>query len=318
MATTTKNRRVSKTSKSTKSIHKEIITCVNCGKRFNGSDFYTSKREEYAGTGKCPICKYCLVNMIIDENGIVTESGFKKVLSYLDIPFFPDSFAKVSESAKIKNIIGDYKKRLNTRKEYKESDLRYADSVRFESEHKVMLQAERDYEQDESLKVFWGEGYTATEYKFLQNAYDRLVEADEGDMDFVKEINYQNLAILQLTNKKCLAEGNTKGAKESMDSISRICGDCDIKPTQRKESHSNSGAFSIFIKKIEDEDPIPRWEEDLGKIDKLKKLLTIFFFGNLARALEIHNPMEDEFENEMAKYTVDIDEDIESWDDIDG
>jgi hypothetical protein len=117
-------------------------------------------------------------------------------------------------------------------------------------------------------------------------------------------------------NRKREREGRNKKKRERNEDVNKevktlqdLLASANIKPNQETSAGNvEKGSFGIFIAKIENEKPIFDWEKDLGGEDKLKKILNIFFFGNLAKVLNIRNPWDDEFKEEMGKFTVDMSE----------
>ena len=68
---------------------------------------------------------------------------------------------------------------------------------------------------------------------------------------------------------------------------------------------SEQVTFGTLIKKFENEKPIPEPLPEWMDADWIRKYVVVWFFGNLCRMMGKENPYQEEYDEEMAKYTVD-------------
>jgi hypothetical protein len=113
------------------------------------------------------------------------------------------------------------------------------------------------------------------------------------------------MAKSQLQANICLEKNDINGYEKAMKILSMLLGDSNIKPNQETSvGNLTKGGYDVFLKHIEDDEPILDWVKDLGHIDKLKSMLNIFFFGHFAKVLNISNPWQSQYDEEMKQYTV--------------
>lgn len=103
------------------------IKCSICQKEKSISNFYSSNNEKFKIIGTIPYCKDCCKEKILNKNGTVNKKEFINLLKDLDKPFIITLFNDVKNDD-INKIIGNYIKKLNINKEYK--DWTYKDSIR--------------------------------------------------------------------------------------------------------------------------------------------------------------------------------------------
>jgi hypothetical protein len=79
----------------------------------------------------------------------------------------------------------------------------------------------------------------------------------------------------------------------------------NLSPKQSKEDQiSETETFGTLIRKWEDEQPIPEPDPEFADVDGMRKLVNTWFFGHLAKMFNIKNDYSDEYDEEVAKYTV--------------
>lgn len=269
------------------------------------TEFYNANNVAIFKNGKMPICKHCLKEYVY-VNDEIDIDRLKNLLMICDYPFFSTEFKSALEDKN--ETLGTYFK--NIQLNYKgtswaSSDIADNINLRINEQGKLV---ESDFKPTSEIIKFWGKGYTNDEYEFLQEYYHDLIRI--YDHSLPTQINiYRNMAKTQLQANKCLANADMGGYDKSMKILSQLSGDGNIKPVQESSSDRiQKGGFDMFIKHIEDDEPVLDWEKDLGHIDVIKNLLNIFFFGHLSKALSIPNPFADEYDEEMKSYTVNVEE----------
>jgi len=84
-----------------------------------------------------------------------------------------------------------------------------------------------------------------------------------------------------------------------------VLGSANLKPTQVDASLMDSQqSFGSWIKKLENERPVSASLLDEYEDKKMAKYLRTWFSGHLAKALGGRNPDEEEYDDELSKYTV--------------
>ena len=72
----------------------------------------------------------------------------------------------------------------------------------------------------------------------------------------------------------------------------------------------NRLTFGTLIKKWENEEPIPEPDPEWADVDGIGKYIRIWFLGHLCKMLGIENEFSKEYEAEMAKFRVELPEDV--------
>ena len=296
---------------------KKVLCHGSCERNLtlNSANFYKSSRKDCVKYNNLyPVCKVCMEKIMLDGLGRVTEDRFKTVCKHLDIVFIKPLY----EEALIKNnleknqmkVLGDYRALLTMNANYR--DLVYEDSVRFEymaSQSETIKEEAKPIEEvNQELIDFWGEGLDPKLYKIYQKEYDTLCIQDGGIVEGVKQNYFKNLAILTYTAQQQLLANDLKGHETTMKTYTAICEKCGINPKQiQDKDDSNKGTFGVFIKMIEDEEPIFDTEKDLGQIDIVRRCLEVFFFGHLAEVNGFRNPLKCKYDEVMQEYSVKVD-----------
>lgn len=273
----------------------------------NSSNFFKSNADEYRMfKGFCTICKPCMEKLLLDEKGYSTPERFKSVLKYLDVVYIPKIYQQALEKCddtNQKRVLGDYRSLISLNSTYK--NCRFVDSVRFE--YQELEEEENSYVKvPKALIDFWGTDVKEPRlYEVYQNEYDRLCYQDGGEINSIKEGYFKTIAILMSTGQQQLLQGNLKEHETTMKTLTTICEKCGINPKQvQDKDDSNRGTFGVFIKMVENEEPIFDIEKDLGKIDVVKRCLEVFFFGHLAEVNGFRNPLKCQYDEVMKQYSV--------------
>lgn len=297
---------------------KKKVTCHgSCDRNLtiNGANFYKSSRKDCQKyNGYYPVCKSCMSKIMLDGIGRVTEDRFKAVCKHLDIVFIPKVFQEVLEKNGLEKnqmkVLGDYRALLTMNATYR--DLTFADSSRFDymtvQDEDIKEEAKPIEEISQELIDFWGEGMEPKLYRIYQKEYDILCIQDGGVIEGVKQNYFKNLAMLTYTAQQQLLANDLKGHETTMKTYTAICEKCGINPKQiQDKDDSNKGTFGVFIRMIEEEEPIFDLEKDLGKIDVVRRCLEVFFFGHLAEVNGWRNPLKCKYDEVMQEYSVKVD-----------
>lgn len=67
--------------------------CPCCHEEKKITDFYISKSPLYSLDGRVPLCKNCMINSSLNDNGTVNEVELNKILRQADKPYFKDDLA---------------------------------------------------------------------------------------------------------------------------------------------------------------------------------------------------------------------------------
>jgi hypothetical protein len=151
-----------------KKTKKEYLTCVQCDKeKEKTSGFYNSKSDLFKNTGKIPICKLCLKEMI-DYDDMDT---IYRVLRQIDVKFDYVYWEKAKESKS--DTFGRYITMANSLPQFENTSW---DNSVFESPEEDDSEGE-PYIKTKKFKVTdemvdkWGFGYIPQEYEAFERKY---------------------------------------------------------------------------------------------------------------------------------------------------
>lgn len=149
----------------------------------------------------------------------------------------------------------------------------------------------------------FGAGYTDGAYSFLLNQYEDWVAR------YTIESKAQEVLLIEICKaqyKLHEADINGEDTKDLIKSLQDLMGSLNIRPNQKDSKNiTETKSFGQLIEMWEEEEPIPEPDEDLADVDNIGKNLRVWFGGWLAHALGLNVPISKEYEEEVAKYTID-------------
>lgn len=286
------------------SIKKPICTC--CGEERKLDDYYASASPFHSNFGKLPVCKKCIWKYAEKDNGDLKI--ISNTLRMLDRPFQTDLWeATILESEKSKKeTFKTYMKNLGLKQNreltwedsnFKNEEVNIDDFKKANSE---ITSEEMDY-----LKRFWGDGLDLNSYIRLQTEYEDWTNRYECDSKGMETL-IQEICLTQLDIKTRRAKGEKVDAQ--LKTLQDLLGSSNLKPVQETGANAvEQESFGTLIKKFEKDKPIPEPDPAWKDVDGIAKYIKTFFFGHMAKAMGIENKYQDEYEDEIAKYTVEQD-----------
>lgn len=280
---------------------KKVCEICNLSKVLN--DYYNADTMFFP-SGKMHICKDCTLE-IVNENG---HEGLLGLLRIINKPFYQNLF---------KGDVRDYVRMVNSMMQYKNVGFTDSDSLvaltDISNIAKKIKPTKLTIQEFQDAEDFWGEGYTETDFIWLSSEF-----AEFGSQYDISGKAMENLireiCLTQLDIRKKRAAG--KDVKNELKTYQDLLGSSNLKPMQETGAQSiEQETFGTLIKKFEETRPIPD-EEQWKSSDKVGKYLSVWFTGHLMRMLGLENKNEQEYYDELNKYTVTT-EDAESDDEND-
>lgn len=281
------------------------IKCLRCTveKAPSSTNFYVNTNSLFSSE-KLEICKDCILKYIGNKDSIGYLNRVKSILAIMDKPFIAELWELRGEEW------SRYIPQLSSFHQYK--GMSFGDSI-FTT--KTMTNTEHidddstDYttEDIKDLSSLWGKGKTLEDYLFLQNEYEKLINAYESDDSYAMQILFQEAAQQRLTIKKLRED--SKSVDKELKTLQDLLGSANIKPVQETGANATEQeTFGTLIKKYEFDKPIPEPDPEWQDVDGIKKYYQVWFLGHLCKMLGINNEYSQIYEDEMNKYTVDIPE----------
>ena len=282
------------------------IKCTMCGemKKANSNNFYKSYsilfKQNYEN--RMCVCKDCISDLY---NNLFAIYGTNKKTIYecclkLDVYFenkLYESVLKQFTKGKNKDLISTYFQKANSLPQYKNKT--FKDSETLNTDEELLID---DSEVERNVVDFWGSGLIQEEYAFLENEYNTLISRYECD-SYSQEVLFQEIAQTRLQIRNNRRAGNS--VKDDLKQLQELMGNANIKPAQENASMaSDQLTFGTLIKKFENEEPIPEPLSEWKSKDWIRKYVCVWFFGSLCRMMGKPNIFKEEYDKEMARYTV--------------
>lgn len=295
--------------------------CRKCGRAYgklNGY-FYVNYGSLYRGSGYLPYCKDCVNKMFMSY---YTESGdecaaMHQLCRKLDLYWNEDTFQQVRRKHSTNNLMMRYLQQL-TLPTYQGKC--YDDTLREDGtfwsfgaqeepeepelvipERRIIIEEPEPIVITEDVVSFWGPGYPAEMYQELERRRKYWIEnlPDGVTPDVGMNALIRQICNLEIDINRDRAAG--KAVDKSVNMLNTLVGSMNLKPTQKLEPAADSSAektpFGVWIKRWEDQRPVPEVDESLKDVDGIVKYILTWVYGHMAHMLKIknaHSPLYDE------------------------
>lgn len=283
--------------------------CTCCGKTATKTTlnnlFYISYSPFHNHTGRVSICKECIVKNSTIKGELIVEM-LVEVIRMMDKPFFnsilESSINQVLNERKEENSLID---RESVLKKYAESVIGYMiknlsmpqyrgmtwldGDQRFIPKNSEILNDLNEIEDFSATDLVykWGEGYSETDYLFLENRYNSLTAMAnvefESDAMMIKQICIKELQIRETQRKK---GDDTKLVK----ALQELMATANIRPTDIKNANSDllNDSYGKWLSVIEEHEPAEYFEDKklYDDYDGIKKYFTNWVLRPLKNLLK--------------------------------
>ena len=316
-------------------VNASSTVCRKCGTAYSRLKGYfpVSYAQLYKGTTYLPYCRECVDSMY---NMYLTEcqdpkAAVRQMCRKLDLYWNETCFAAVERQNATRTMMTNYISKVNGVKYAGKS---YDDTLKeegvlwlFPNSYTAQVQDDvpvdpepmEDVEVPEDVRAFWGPGHTADAYLELEerkNYWLTQLPEDSSKDPGVQALLRQIVGLeIEINRDRASGKSTEKQAKV----LSDLLGSAMLKPSQKKdgsEGIDEKTPFGVWIKRWEDERPVPEPDPELKDVDGIVKYILTWVYGHLARMLNIKNAYSRLYEEEIAKYRVEHpefdDEDDES------
>lgn len=265
--------------------------CLKCNKEQTLDKFYSTTDVDYYEDGKLPVCKACC-QLNIEKDGF---EGFKTLMRMINKPIYDDMF---------KGDYFEYIKNVNSLPQFRSTTFESSDLFKESKALEVNKRAKPKELSAEDLRDsedFWGIGKSERDYIWLNTEFSGYLSKYEVDSktleDLITEICLTRLDI------RTRREGNHDVDKQ-IKTLNELLTAANLKPVQETGSQSvDQESFGTLIKKWEDTRPIQD-DSEWKKYDSIGNYLKVWFTGHLMRMFNLENKDEQEYFDEINKYTV--------------
>jgi len=306
--------------------------CKRCGIAYGQLKgfFPVSYGSLYKGAGFLPYCKRCvedMYNIYLKESGD-PKPAVRQVCRKLDLYWNDKIFDAAMRQNTSRTIMTTYITKINTsyyvgkcyddtlKKEgtmwvwpdpnggFKDVDGNSVQVARPSASDDAVSNVST-YVPSESVIAFWGPGYTAEMYEELEQRFNyyKAQLPEDFQYDMSTEALLRQIAMTEIDINKSRAEGR------SVDKMANTLNTLLATLQKQKSGPSvdasgTSTPFGVWIKKWEDQRPIPDVDPEFDDIDHIVKYISIWFLGHLCKMLGIKNTYCKLYEDEIAKMRV--------------
>lgn len=299
---------------------KRLYTCTSCGRVFRDQNgyFYRAGSSLYRGNnGYLTVCNTCVDEIYDDylkKYGSDSDAACRRTCSKLDVYYEKKLLETVSKYTSKATLMSRYMAKLNSSSKYVLTfdDTIYAMNVDGRTEaaaYGAGLDAESD-EVPDTVKQFWGDGFTKRQYEELQGCYERWT--DGKTLTSPDEIGlYRQIALADWQVMNAARKGSkTEQLQQVLNSL--------LSKTSVSDKRAGAEDTRTVGEKIRDwekERPIPEVAPEFKDVDGIVRYITIWFLGHFCKMFNIKNSYNKMYEEEMEKYKVERPEYVESDDD---
>lgn len=306
------------------------IYCSRCGKAYSSRKGYfpVSYAALYKGTGYIPICKGCvdsIYNTYLSQCNNAKDA-VRQTCRKLDLFWSEAIFGRIEKLNTPYTIMSNYIQYLNrqtyagksyddtlsydgelwsfTSREDKPSNNSISQEDRGEKQEYVVAELE-PIEITEDVVAFWGPGYTPEMYIELERRlqYYRS-QMDESQQDMSTDAILRQIVMLEIDINKARADG--KAVDKMMSTMNSLISSLN-KPTKKSDDSSSGFAatpFGVWIKRWEDERPLPEIDDSLKDVDGIIKYVLTWVYGHVTHMLGVRNTYSKLYEDAIESYRV--------------
>lgn len=303
----------------------EYYICQTCGKKYKKrkGNFSPSKSPLFATDGYINTCKTCvdeLFRQYTEFYGGNEEHAIERICQLFDYYFNESALVasrKISEDrSRISVYISKIQIKPHLGKTYSDTILEKPQNDSIETIDDVLSYEEMDAVHLKKAVSVWGLGFSPEQYMTLNDMFDdwksRVVIDGKTRETLVRE-----LCIIKLQMNIALKDNSIELYTKLMKTYQETMKSANLQPLQEDANDKASEKpLGQMIQMFELERPIPKCRPEWEDVDGIVKYITIYFLGHLCKMLKINNRYSKLYEDEMAKYRVEIPE-LEDADDED-
>lgn len=275
-----------KKNKNKKSPSKSLPTkiCKICNKNKKINEFYKVD-SPLNPDGVMDVCSECLKEDLNKDN--IDE--IVSILRQMNKPFIRDVWDNAVEASnKMKtkpHPFGEYMKKINSLKQYKEKSFKDSDDVYTKSDvydkdvSSVKREDGKKIEFNKDLIIKWGSNYTQFELLKLEKFYQEMSLQYEISTEIQRNLLRQ-LAMINSEMDKALSSGEHKTYNDLVRSQNTIMQSSGFRPIDRKNINDETGigSFSEMWAEIEKEGFVPQGLVDVDE-DEIDDMLRYYVQG---------------------------------------
>lgn len=288
--------------------------CGRCGTAFGRrkGNFSVSYAKSHRGIGYLPICKGCVEDLF--NTYLAQCNDVKKVMRQmcrkLDLYWSEHVYEMSQNKSPTKTIMATYLAKINTStyagKSYDDTLSEEGVLWMFDANDTPIINRtinDENTEEDvgevsESIKTFWGAGYTPSMYHQLEERLQYWKQGLPEDMDtgVGTEALIKQICFLELDINRERAKG--KNIDKLVAALNNLIGSLNLKPSQLDSGTANT-PLGVWLYRYENERPLPKVEDE----NIIRK--TVFtWMGHVCKMLGKKNAYVKLYEDEIGRLRV--------------
>lgn len=280
--------------------------CVCCGKIYDvrKGNFPKTQSQWFMGNdGYLPFCNDCrdkMFDFYTKKYGNEDEA-IKRIAMLYDLYYCDEILTIAEHTTKASPKLNLYMGHANMRQFMNKS---YDDTIEQEKKEALAAGKTSNTKITQKMIKFWGAGLEEQDYLYLEDQYQNLITRHECKTA-AQELLFKRIAKALLNCEKADATGDTKKIKEANDNLQNLMGSAQIKPNQTNDNAlADTNTFGTLIQKWEEEKPIPEPAPEWQDVDGIGKYFRVWVLGTLLKMFHLKNPYQEEYDEEMEKYTA--------------
>ena len=300
--------------------------CFRCGIAYGRKkgNFPVCYAGMYRGVGYLPFCRSCIDTMY---NEYVAQSGdakksVRQMCRKLDLFWNEQIYDSVEKKATTRTMMTNYIQRVNNiayaGRSYDDTLLSEGslwafempvviDEMRNEPEPEVLTSEDETDVQEipKSVIEFWGPGYTPEMYLELEQRlqYYRGQMGEDAKADLGTDTLLRQIAMMEIDINRARADG--RSVDKMVNALNSLLS--SLKRPQKGSGADTASAntpFGVWIKRWEDERPLPEIDDSMKDVDGITKYVLTWVYGHMAHMLKIKNARAPLYEEAVAKLRV--------------
>ena len=306
-------------------IIKKPYKCCTCGKRYTvqKNNFSYSQSPFFKGNNSyLPICRSCVdsaTEQYTEKLGGQDEA-IKRMALHWDM-YVSDSLLSSSKKIDInKSRMSGYIKDCNLTQNANKTYDTYLDEQKTDVINSIedleVAQEKTDNLSERNTIKTWGFGFSPEEFIYLNNQYSDWKSKVVIDSK-ARETLVRDLCIIKMHQQNAIKNKDIDLYNKLQKTYQDTLTSANLKPIQEDTNDKNGEIpIGLMIDRFENEQPILEPQECFKDVDGIMRLINVFFLGHLCKMLGLKNRFSKMYEDEMAKYRVEVPE-LEDLDDED-
>lgn len=250
--------------------------CLKCEKSLSLNEFFVSNNKFSSNDDRHPVCKTC----ITQELNINNEFEVIQMCFTLNRPFNQELWSNAIEQSKKKkgkeSTFGIYIKNFNMQ-QFKH--MAFTPTIQSSSK---APQDVMDIELTQEVLDRWITIGETTDIPTLEREYQSLIK-QHGVDDYTKLAMLRDIVQTGYFARNNLMKNHIKEYNDLMKLKNQMIKDAGISPNQDKDTTKES--FGLWIKQIEETEPIPEPHEKFKDVDGIFKYFKKWFVDHFSRML---------------------------------